>query len=227
MKVSRAAVILCVLALLIAGTATASPAQASCTSTNHCYGVAFGDLSGITGDAVTIEPSCLSTPSGNFVTDEVWLVDATAAHWIEVGYIQIGSGTNVGGLTTAGRYGFWGDDRPGSQLFNHVLQNNPPLSPGVGAQIQSNGHDSWASFFNGHEGTSTANTMTPNFGEYGSETTSASAESVSFGDNAVYQTASGWFTGVPGEPGSGTTAESPQTFSWQVKYNNYFAGVPC
>ncbi|MGH3407192.1 MAG: hypothetical protein ACRDRJ_32535 [Streptosporangiaceae bacterium] len=194
---------------------------------SHCYGVAFGDVSGIIGDAVTIEPSCLSTPSRNFVNDEVWLVDANAEHWIEVGFVQLGSNLNYGGITTAGRYGYWGDLRPGSNYFAHVLQNNPPLSPGVGAQIQTNGKDSWASFFNGHEGTSTGNTMTPAFGEYGSETSSASAHSVSIGDNAVYQTASGWSTGVPGEPGSGYTAESPETFSWQVKYNNYFAGVQC
>lgn len=202
-------------------------AAQACTTSSHCYGVAFGDLSGIIGDAVTIEPSCLSIPSGNFVTDEVWLVDANAAHWVEVGYLQHGGNLNVGGITAAGRYGFWGDARPGSRLFDHVLQNNPPLSPGVGAQIQTNGHDSWGAYFNGIGGFSTSNTMTPAFGEWGSETTSASAHSISFGDNAVYQTASGWHVGVPNQPSSGISANSPQRFSWAVNYYNYVAGVPC
>jgi hypothetical protein len=219
---------LCAAALLLAGTAgwavaSASPAEA-CSVSSHCYGVTTGSASGIDGDYVFITPSCLSTPSGNFVTDELWLVNSSAAYWVEVGYLQLGSGLNVGGIATAGRYGFWADSRPGGGFHAHVLQNNPSLSAGAPAEIYKVNSSTWETYFNGHFGQSTSNSFTPAFGEWGSETTSASAHSMHTGTTAEYETGSSFHSGVP-NPSWGSS--SPQTFSWTTRYTNYKAGVPC
>lgn len=216
-------------ALLVAATvgwagASASPAEA-CSFTNHCYGTTEGTPSGIDGDYVNITPSCLGTPSGNFVTDELWLVSSSATYWVEVGYLQLGSGVNLGGITTAGRYGFWADQRPGSQFFAHVLQTNPSLSAGATAEISKAGSATYNAYFNGHSGTSRSNTMTPQYGEWGSETTSASAHSLSVGDTAEYETGDAFHSGVPSPRSWGSN--SPQIFSWVTKYTSYEAGVLC
>lgn len=215
-------------AAILAGTAgwavaAASPAEA-CSLSSHCYGIAAGSASGIDGDYVFITPSCLSIPSGNFVTDELWLPSSGAAYWVEVGYLQLGSGLNVGGITTAGRYGFWADKRPGSQFYAHVLQTNPPLSAGAPAEIYKNGSSSWETYFNGYFGTSTSNTMTPAYGEWGSETTSGSAHSLSTGTSAEYETGSSFHSGIPNPSWESTP---PQTFSWTSTYTSYKAGAPC
>jgi hypothetical protein len=214
-------------ALLIAGTvgwgvAAASPAEA-CSLTSHCWGDVSGGVSGINGDYVFITPSCLNIPSGNFVTDELWL--GNGADWVEVGYLQHGGNLNLGGITTAGRYGFWGDKRPGYNFSAHVLQNNPSLSGGAPAEIYKTGTNTWETYFNGYFGTSTGNTMTPTYGSWGSETTSGSADSLSTGTGTEYRTGSTWTNGVP-HPGT-PQQNSPQTFSWTTRYTAYKAGVPC
>jgi hypothetical protein len=215
-------------ALIVAGmigwaVAAAPPAQA-CSLSSHCYGKTYGGVSGINGDYVFITPSCLSTPSTNFVTDELWLVSSGGTYWVEVGYLQEGSGLNIGGITTAGRYGFWADSRPGGGFHAHVLQTNPSLSTGAPAEIYKNGSSSWETYFNGYFGTSTSNTMTPAYGEWGSETTSGSAHSLHTGVSAEYETGSSFHSGIP-NPSWGST--SPQTFSWTSTYTSYKAGVAC
>lgn len=214
--------------LLLAGSvgwavAAAPPANA-CTISSHCFGVAFGSASGIDGDYVFITPSCLSIPSGNFVTDELWLASSGGTYWVEVGYLQLGSGVNLGGITTPGRYGFWGDNRPGSKFYAHVLQNNPSLSAGAPAEIYRLTSSSFQTYFNGYFGKSTSNSMTPAYGQWGSETSSGSAHSLSSGVTAEYETGSTWHSGIP-NPSWGST--SPETFSWTSRYTSYKAGVPC
>jgi hypothetical protein len=215
-------------ALIVAGmigwaVAAAPPAQA-CSLSSHCYGKTYGGVSGINGDYVFITPSCLSTPSTNFVTDELWLVSSGGTYWVEVGYLQEGSGLNIGGITTAGRDGFWGDHRPGSQFYAHVLQNNPPLSGGAPAEIYSLSNQRFQTYFNGYFGTSTGNSMTPSYGQWGSETSSGSAHSLGTGDTIEYRAGSTWHNGVPNP---GWLSNSPETFSWVTRYTKYKAGVPC
>ena len=216
-------------ALLVAGTigwaaAAAPPAQA-CSLSSHCYGTVTGSASGINGDYVFITPPCLSTPSTNFVTDELWLVSSGGSYWVEVGYLQLGSGLNVGGITTAGRYGFWADKRPGDGFHAHVLQNNPSLSAGAPNEIYQLTSSTWQTYFNGYFGESTSNTMTASFGEWGSETTSSSADSLHTGDTVEYRAGSTWTNGVP-HPTT-PRQNSPETFSWTTRYTSYKAGVPC
>ena len=152
-------------ALLVAGTVgwavAAAPAAYACDINNHCFGVAFGSATGIDGGYVFVTPSCLSTPSGNFVTNELWLASSGGTYWVEVGYLQLGSGVNLGGITTPGRYGFWGDRRPGSKFYAHVLQNNPSLSAGAPVEIYRLSSSSFQTYFNGYLGTSTSKAGVP------------------------------------------------------------------
>jgi len=209
----------------VLGGVAAAPAQA-CTTSNHCYGTVTGTAAGIDGDYIFITPSCLSIPSGNFVTDELWLVDsASAPNWVEVGYLQLGSGINVGGIATAGRYGFWADQRPGGGFHAHVLETNPYLTGGVPAEIWKNTSSTWFAYFNGYTGESTSNTMIATHGDWGSETTSASAHGLHTGTGAEYEIGSTWHLGVP-NPSGGTPA-LPQTFVWTTYNTDYKAGVAC
>lgn len=224
---------LSVVALVIAGaigwgvaiTSPAATADASCTVNSHCFGLALGPESGIKGDSVDIAPSCLSVPSGNFVTDELWLSQpGTNTYWVEVGFMQNGGNLNVGGIVRAGRYGFWGDRRPGSGGVDHVLQTNPP-PVNTAVRIQRNTSTSFWAYFGRHAGLSTDNRMTPTEGQWGSETSSGAAHSLFAGSIARYLTRTGWHSGIPHartpRPGP------PETFRWTVKYSAYRAGVSC
>jgi hypothetical protein len=208
------------------GVSFPSPAEA-CSIDSHCYGLALGPKSGIIGDYVVIAPSCLSTPSVNFATDELWLVDVgSTTHWVEVGYMQLGANLNVGGIVGAGRYGFWGDFRPGHTVFfNHVMVTNPSLAS-TNVEITRTSSSTWETYFGPTTtGESTSNTMTPTEGQWGSETSSASVTSHYAGTDAEYETSSGWYTGVPNE--QVPTPSAPETFSWTSKPANYTSGVAC
>jgi hypothetical protein len=217
-------------ALLVAvtiggGIATASTAQA-CSINTHCYGETYASHAGVAGDFVVAAPSCLGIPSGNFVTDEIWLTSSGDTYWVENGYMQLGSNLNVGGITTAGRYGTWGDNRPnGGGYHMHVLENNPSLS-GADIQISEHSSSSWDTIFDGYTGESTANPLRPVTVIYGSETSSASAHSHYAGTGLEYETGTGavWHTGLPGYS---TNIDSPETFAWTSGTTNYTAGVSC
>jgi hypothetical protein len=205
------------------GVATSPTAQA-CTINSHCYGEAWQSVSGIAGDYMISTPSCLGIPSGNFVTDELWLTSSGNTYWVEAGYLQLGSGLNVGGIATAGRYGFWGDDRPGDGFHNHVLETNPSLSGGKDVQIYKLSSSSWSTEFDGHFGASESNTMTAATAIYGSETTSNSAHSLFAGTDVEYKTGSTWHVGLPSPS---TAATSPQTFAWTSGHASFKAGAKC
>jgi hypothetical protein len=221
--------ILSAAALVMAGTigwgiATTSPA-AACTINTHCYGEANGPKSGIDGVSIDITPSCLSIPSGNFVTDELWLTaPGSTTYWVEAGYLQLGANLNVGGIATAGRYGFFGDNRPGGGFHNHVLHTNPALQD-TAVEITKNTSSTWWAYFGQYSGESTSNTMSPTEGQWGSETTTASAHSLYLGTYALYETGSSWSSGIPNP--QTPAPSSPETFSWVTRYSSYKAGVAC
>lgn len=204
------------------GVATSSTAQA-CTVSSHCYGEAWQSASGMDGDYMFITPSCLGIPSGNFVTDEMWLSSSGNTYWVEAGYLQLGSGLNVGGIATAGRYGFWGDNRPGGGFHNHVLETNPSLS-GTDVEIYKLSSSIWSANFGGYYGESSSNTMTPATAIYGSETTSGTTHSLFAGTAIAYETGSTWHDSLPSP---GTAADSPQTFAWTSGHVNFKAGAAC
>ena len=72
--------------------------------------------------------------------------------------MQLGSGLAINGIPGAGRYGFWGDKRPGQQFVDHVLETNPSLSAGADIEIWKNSSTSWKTSFDGYPGLSTGNT---------------------------------------------------------------------
>lgn len=200
---------------------SALPAEA-CTVSSHCYGEAYSSPSGIIGVYTYIQPSCLGIPSGNFVTDEAWLSSSGNTYWVEAGYLQLGSGLNVGGIASAGRYAFFGDNRPGGGFHNHVLETNPPF--GVDTEIWKNTSSTWYANVDGVQGESTSDTMTSTTGIWGSETTSNTTHSLAAFSSVEYYVGSTWHSGLSSW---GTAANSPQTFSWTSDYSAFKAGSPC
>lgn len=213
--------------------AGAVPAGA-CDLNNHCYGkVLSSGPSDIDGVEVYIQPNCLSTPNTNFVTDEIWLVQSgSPQYWVEDGYLQEGSGLDIGGITSAGRYLFWADSRPaiyGSSggFHAHVLHSGPNLDS-KDVRIGWTDTGAYNIVVGSYTAQSTKNYMDPDYGQWGSETTSSSAHSYGYNVATRYkrylQTPT-WYDGIyqPQTP----IQESPQVFTWTDKPNGYYAGVPC
>jgi len=212
------------LAVLVAviGTAFAgAPPASACSLSSHCYGIALGSASGFNGVFAEIQPTCLSVPSGNFVTDEIWMTGANNA-WIEAGFLQHGGGIDVGGITSAGRYGFWGQERPGGSFSNHVLVNNPPLQQ-TGAEIAPAGSGTWDVSM-GTGSVQTTNSLTVTGGNWGSETTSGSAHSFGIWSTNEYHAGGSWHSGIPNATKS---VNAPESFIWINKPVEFDAGVGC
>jgi hypothetical protein len=136
----------------------------------------------------------------------------------------LGSGLNYGGITSAGRYAYWADERPGGGYTAHVLETNPPF--GVGAEIWKNTSSTWYANVDGVQGESVNNTMTSTQGIWGSETTSNTAHSLGAFSSVEYYVGSTWYLGLS-VGNSGVFANPPQTFAWTTHYTAFKAGVPC
>jgi len=217
------------IAALVAGgiqTATATSASAcGLPNAEHCYGIALSSPAGLVGVAADVSPSCLSTPANSFITNELWLVSSGSSYWVEVGWLQQGSGVNIGGHTTAGRFGFWADLRPnGGGFHTHILQTNPTLGFRT-LQLERATSSTWTIHFGGLVDTSTGNAFTPVTGEWGSETTANTAHSYASGGSIMYKTSTGWHSGLPSTPS--VSQNAPEKFVWNSKYVSYSAGVPC
>jgi hypothetical protein len=177
-----------VLTLAVSGgiSLVATTSAVACPTT-HCYGAAFGSTSSFDGVSEVVTPLCLTTSTGNFVTDEAWLASSDSTYWVEAGYIVLGSGVNMNGIPSPGRYLFWGDKRPVDNTFiGHVMETSPSLtgrtvaiwkvSPGIfTAQVGS------------YTQNSTNNSMVPGQAIYGSETPAAGSHS--HGHSATCNTA--------------------------------------
>lgn len=189
---------------------------------DHCYGLVFGHPAAVSGLGVTLSPACLYVPSGNFITDEIWLADASSPpNFVEVGFID-NNGIPINGIPTSGRYGFWGDQRPGHLYAGHVLESDLPLYA-TGLSIQESGYQQFTVAFASHTGVSTSNSMTPRTPEYGSETTSNTGASYSTGTGVQYRNGS-WYNGVVSPT---YLIQAPQTFTWITATTSYHAGDPC
>jgi hypothetical protein len=110
----RAAMCLCVAALVATGTGVAGQASqawacdTSAHPNHHCY--AFAQASGSVnhGGYGQLSDNCLyMPPSQNFVTQEIWDGNGAGKYWTEVGLI---SGGFDGGYYS--HQWFWGDSRP-------------------------------------------------------------------------------------------------------------------
>lgn len=207
------------------GVVAAAPAYA-CDVNNHCYGIVTVNSSSIDGNQVDISPSCLSVTSGQFVTDELWLL-GSGGGWVEAGYLQHGGNLNIGGITQAGRYSFWADLRPGSTFYAHVLQSNPTLTYHTTA-IWRSASNSFGVQMGGItvSPASTSNSMSVTGEEIGSETTANSGvHSYGWWRNIQYRSGS-WFSGLPAGTQS-TSSNYPQQFSWISQPTSFNAGVAC
>lgn len=217
----RLSVLMAVAACSIAATiAVAEPASA-CDLNTHCYGIAGYSLSGILGVHATVAPYYLTSPSSNFVTDEIWLSDSSGAYWVEIGYIA--NYANIDGLSQ-GTSVFWFDSRPGGGQHGHVLLSNPSLTARTFYVMSGGGGPGTFTVGDGTlYGLSTSNSMTPYNGEVGSETTSSKSCSRSHDYSMGYSVGAGWVA----FPSAWTSQDSPQQVSWISSPTNMEAGVWC
>ncbi len=210
---------LALLTMILTAVAAAGSAQA-CDNTTHCYATASYTRSGIKGLHATIDPYYLTSSSGYFTTDEIWLTSSSAAYWVEVGYIR--NYATIDGISQ-GLSTFWFDSRPGGGTHGHVLQTNPALSARTFYIMQSSPTTSFGVGDGTATGTSTSNTMTPSYAQVGSETTTSSSCSRSHDYSMGYSVGSGWV----GFPSASTIINSPQRLSWVSRPTNMEAGVWC
>ncbi|MDZ7578326.1 MAG: hypothetical protein U0904_09160 [Candidatus Nanopelagicales bacterium] len=217
------------LALAAAPLSVASPASA-CDIKNHCYASTQTTARGLTAIGAVLNPTCLGTTSGNFITSEVWLVGDNGT-WVEVGYIRTKVAINGLPLVSGGvTYGFWGDKRPGSTFYGHPLVTNPALSKRRVAIAQIT-PSSFQSNFGGNVGYSMSNSMDPGAGQIGSETTTNKGAAAGVGSRTVgkkfeYALNRGaWHVGLisPTTP----NPPSPLMFNWQNKPKAANFGVRC
>ncbi len=233
MGIRRTSAIATCAVLISALTALPADPAFGCSGSTHCYGDDLSNVTGVKGVAVTIDPSCLSTPSGGSVSDETWLIDAHSGipYWVEVGYLQLGAGASSGTspyvITGPGRFAFWEDYRPGhTDIDGHVLQNNPSLTAGAFASISANGGGTWRVAFNGYGSNSTSNYMVPTAIEVGSESNTAASKSYSFAYGAEYLNSGGTWTSGMASP-TAPVQNSPERFTWVSKSTSYDAGITC
>jgi len=169
-----------------------------------------------------INPSCLNTGgvSPAFVTDEIWLVNSDATHWVETGYIQ-DNNANINGLGN-GQQSFWGDDRPGHAFAAHGVAS--PTLPNEQYLIQNDSNDDYIIFYAGNQiAHSTSNTMNPSYGLYGSETTTtASGNSGNWTGVQYYTNYTQWNDGVVNP-----LYHYEQPFAWTTFDTSFKAGNAC
>lgn len=228
-RARRALLSACALLLIapafIVESASSASACALTPNSAHCYGETWTSSGSVVGVADTIAPYCLSSPSGNFITDEIWLADSPESSWIETGFLAVGSGVNVSGIATPGTYLFWGDDKPGGGgLHNHVIVTSPSLSA-TRLSIYENGVYTYAVNAGTYSTSSTSNTMNPYIGIYGSENTANSGtHSYGYFYSSDYLKNGTWGTGTNGTQ---STQNAPESFSWSTLGSTFYAGVAC
>lgn len=215
-------------AALVTLTASANASTCGLDPLPHCYAYAATIPPTIDGIASYIDPDCLSVPSNNAITDEVWLADAST-NWVEGGYVY-NNGLSLGGLTTNGVLGFWADQRPGAGGYHAwALVNNPPLTHRI-VSVRQTSSSTFIVNFDGHFGYSTGNTQVPFVGIIGSETTdpTTTAHSYGFFGSMMYRSAGpfgGWSSSLynpSSPPGTG-----PEHLTWNVVGKSAFAGAYC
>lgn len=201
-----------------------SPASA-CDNNNHCYGTAWSNPSGIIGLAADISPSCMRAPNQTFTTDELWLEDSSAVNWVEAGWLNQGTNLSIGGNTTAGIFGFYADSRPGGGFHAHILEVGPPTGTFKHVAINKTASNTYYGGFDGHQGLSTGNSMTPTVGQWGSETNGNTTAGYSWVRNTQYFSNGSWHSGTG--PDFSVEVDNNQNFSWISQPNSYNAGPSC
>jgi hypothetical protein len=243
LKTIRVIMVLTTMFLFVEASPQTASADSTCAPINgpHCYGQAVTDDDAIAGVRETINPACLWSPTNEFATDEAWLVgppDHTQNNsptWVEVGLMGYGGGQDWANGQSPGRYIFWADNRPavtGSTggFHLHWLEQTPSL-PTTDVVIGKS--QSFAQTYNvtATHGTtsyvveSENNYMDPNSDQYGSESTSNSANSDASFTALGYKKAGTWYDGM--ESVDHVYSDHNQVFKWIDKPNSFEAGMPC
>lgn len=152
----------------------ASAQAATCSLSNHCYGIARHTSPSVEGSQITSQTNCMTvpTPTTDFITNEMWVTDGT--YWTEAG-ATIGV-HNGGGYNTALTY-YWADNRPGTGGYHEhyfagpVGFNSPVL---IKILESTNGSGTWNVTVGANSGTSTSNILGPTtYADAGIEATTA------------------------------------------------------
>lgn len=150
---------LLVVVALLAGAAVAAPTATACSSSAHCWAIAYWYPStSYTGGLAWLEATRLSVPSpgaGQIVTNELWVVTGTysATQWVEAGLYH---GSLIDG-TGPRRAFFWGEQNSAGLYAEHFVQNIS-LDTTYYAKISHSGSGSWGVYLNGNAvGGSTVN----------------------------------------------------------------------
>jgi hypothetical protein len=186
---------------------------ATCSTSSHCYGeVTYYSSSQFWGLEQGLNVSCLgpvSSPSSNFVTEEMWLITANSsgADWVE-------EGMAYGNPQGSKRYFYWADSRPnGGGYHEHDLSISANLHQTYDDTISWNGSGWDVNRDGSHLGTSTSNPGQSHYAEAGEELTvnsgAAAAESVYLYRQMSYNGAwnAGW--------GGSVTTDNPPYGGWE------------
>jgi hypothetical protein len=224
-----------VLALALGQGVLARSALAStCTADSHCYGEVVNNSGAIIGMSAEIDPSntCFSAPAGAFVTAEEWLVDYTstggANGWVEAGYIDQ-HGVFINGMTSDGTSLFWGQLAPGGAFRGHQYLVGATGDTNRVVKIDKSSSSSYDVYLEGVGWTTaTNNTMNPDVGQYGAESTVNAARDYSRYSNLAYHSGNtgAWATAVYNRTFNVSTP--PMDFQQFGTYAyNYIGGIPC
>lgn len=186
---------------------------------------------------------CLSSPSNEFVTDEMWLVGPEdhsngQPTWVELGYMGYGGG-GVDRFPWAhnqppGRYTYWADNRPAVQDstggFNLHWLEQLPTFPSIDLVIgKDQGTTGDYNITTTHGTTiftaeSLRNYMDPNQNQYGSESTSNASHSYGLFSGTGYKKQGSWYNGMENESAG---SDHAQTFTWVNRPHSFDAGMLC
>src|SRR5271165_2439813 len=120
----------------------AAPATASCSLSNHCYGIAEWKTSPTTtGSNGYLYAQCMhvNDPSTDFLDQEMWQGtdnSNTGNYWVETGATI---GTPEGNL----RYWFWADNRPNYGYYQHFPSGTMNLDQYYYLSFNYNGSNKW------------------------------------------------------------------------------------
>jgi hypothetical protein len=99
----------------------------SCTGVDHCYGVNSwsGGTTGVSAWITANRLTCSGCGLNDFITNELWLATGSQQYWVEAGITTYNKATDTNPANTPRTSYFWADWRPGSQWYEHEMDQIP------------------------------------------------------------------------------------------------------
>lgn len=219
----RAFTAVSIVAALIGGALLNAAPATACSQSARCYGTVLNSTSNLTGVGADLAPTCMAAlPAYGVSTQQLWLANSTENSWVEVGFLRV-RGSSVGDIFDDGLYAFWGDQRPGSIYYTHVIQTNPTFTSKSATLSKGSAANTFNITFATYSGLSTGNTMTIAKGMMGAETDVNGVHNYGKGLGVRTKVGSAWTAGLSGTK----TYRTALSFAWVVNYTQYTAGSAC